>query len=209
MSFQDYAGENLGATATGTRNEYRADCISCGKENHLYINTAKGVAHCFVCGYAVNFLRLIQDLEGVSFPIAMQRLSQIQQGIDGPKKARTLDALYELLMGGAEQQTEEQVITLPKYCVPINTPEARPARDYLRSRGFNARHYKPYGLYYVAARDDDAPHFTHHIVFPLHASNGALNFFTTRAAYEPKKGRPKSFHAKGSTLSPYFLWCPQ
>lgn len=203
MSIQQYTTDQLGATATGNHAEYRADCISCGKPDHLYVNVAKGVAHCFVCGYSANIIRLIQDLEGCDYPTALIRLSQIQAGLQQRRPGRCLDALYQMLLLSVEDAVEAQHVTLPKYTVPINAVGARRARKYLEGRGFFPQHYRLYDLCYVEEQDEEAPRFFKHIVFPIYDAKGRLAYYTTRATYEPHTA-PKSYNATGTKGSLVF-----
>lgn len=198
MSARDWAIDILGGTARGS--EIVCDCLFCGKEGHMYVNGRTGLAYCFVCGAGANLAQLIAELEGVDEDYARVKAERI---LDGEQDAHTTDATLaaayiKLLRGRAIDDTNTPVqIKLPRTCVPITHARACKAREYLHARGFTQAHWDRYTPVYCTDATDDERRYKHHIVFSNTNEHGVLNFFTTRAAYEPKN-YPKSYHPGGA-----------
>lgn len=193
-----FAEDSLGAYPTGNLEEYCADCINCGKEHKLYLNVATGLCHCFSCGYGADLIRLLQDLEGLSWEQALLKSTGMLRGAHTPMlRRRSLDILYEVLYKDVVAAESKRRLQLPRYCVPIAHPGASQGLRYLSGRGFLPVHYLPYNVLYVARRDPENLRYFRHLVFAEHDADGHLSYYTTRAAYEPQKGIPKSYHPKG------------
>ena len=202
---EDFATYSLGAEPTGDNDEWRADCIACGKEGHMYINISTGLGCCFSCGYGFNLVKLLQDLEGLSWPDATIKSAMLLRGLIGHRNKRTLSDLRKLLerardvLMPTETKTELQ---LPRHSVSISDPLAVVARYYLEGRGFKAAHYTAAGLLYVTHRAQEQPRYFRHLVFPEYSMGGnLLEFWTTRATYTPPEGMPKSYNPAGVARS--------
>ena len=197
----NYIESSLGGILTGSNSEYSTDCVACGKENHMYINADTGLVHCFVCGYSANLVKLLQDLEGLPWDRAFIKSTQLLQGIAKVHThGKSLDDIYLLLIDGLKNSNENK-IELPKRCVPICDQRASVGRSYLSGRGFDSAHYLLYNLLFIPETDEDEKRFRNHIVFPEYDEHGNLIYYTTRAAYEPQKKIPKSYHPKGMKAS--------
>lgn len=190
----DYVEDKLGGTRQGNSDEIICDCINCGASKHLYVNAKSGLANCFRCGYGANLIKLVRDIEGIPHDKAILRCVALFHELSKPQpSAKSLDELYALLLSVKEIVTHE--ITLPKNCVPITHKDAERGRKYLASRGI--KNYDAYNLLYVAKKDEEEPRYYRHIIFPVNDRKGKLSYWTTRAAFEPDKSFPKSYHPTG------------
>lgn len=170
------------------------DCPSCGKESHFYVRRENGLGYCFACGYSVNLVRLLVDVRGMTPPAAYLEAQRLLGGFGRkPEREETGDLyrfLSKVLIDAKAFRKEEIVpVELPRYAVPISHRMAGGARRYLSRRGFDERHWAGYDLRYVVAPDGAGPKVFHHIVFPMYGEDGQCVFWTTRAAFEPRRGR--------------------
>lgn len=191
---QDYAESAFNGTAHG--DEVLAECIECGAPK-MYLNTETGLVYCFKCDYRANLVRLLQDAEGLSLTAAIAKSTKLLHGVRTRGKASaSFEELTALLLHTREQNVGALDVPLPRNTVKFTDKRARPARDYLRSRGYGRVHWRHYGLLYVYERDEEAKRFYRHIVFPVR-DGARVVYWTTRAAYEPPKHIPKSYHPQG------------
>lgn len=199
----DYIINLLGAEVTGKPGEYIADCPNCGKENHFGFNIDSGVGHCWICGYAVNTITLIMDVEGINYPRALQRMAELRKVIRStPKDTKFVQALQALLTVERNVEVAGTEIKLPDGLVSITDVVALPGMVYLNGRGFSAQVCERFGLLYMPYGEGEERRFWRHIFFPSYTRDGLLSYWTTRAAYEPKRGS-KSYNVpgpKGATL---------
>jgi len=201
----NFIEDELGGTMGS--DEVAVDCLSCGKENHMYINTTTGLAYCFVCGYAANLVKLIMDLKGVPRWTATEESAKLLRGLqrhrrnsDTQGEMTLLNRILGYLWGKKDLQHE--TVVLPTHTVPISHPKAAPAQAYLEARGMTREHYLPYRLKYVLNSTDDFK-FRNHILFPDFNEDGDLDYFTTRYAGDPGE-YPKSYHPKGANKTRTF-----
>ena len=196
-----FAEDSLGAHQTGVANEFITDCINCGKDGDMSFNAEKGVGQCYVCGYSFNLVQLLQDLEGISWPEAVIKAEQLQRGIlEERTRLQTLNDLRSFF-SSVSMTVDSAPIVLPEGCIPITAdPQANAARNYLCGRGFSPSHYNPFQLMYVSSKPSkqQEKRYYRHLVFPTFDKEGNVECFTTRAAYEPTGGIPKSYHPPSS-----------
>jgi DNA primase len=105
------------------------------------VNPAKGFYKCFGCGKGGNAFTFVMEMEGLSFPEAVQRVAEMN-GVPLPQPID--DKQYEQNKKRKEEkkQLADQVIELNKLALEFwetvlhgNSKKAKSARDYLESRG--------------------------------------------------------------------------
>lgn len=197
MGLDDFIYNELGGHAQ-SGDEVPVDCIECGKENHLYVNTKSGLAYCFACGYSANLIKLIQDLKGIHKWEAAVEASKLLTGLrryrgahDLRRESNLIDSIMQYFWGAKD--SSESKIKLPNATVSLAHPRARAARQYLALRGMTQAHFGSYKLRYVTQQSDEW-RYRNHIVFPHFNSEGDIIYYTTRFAGTPKEGAPKSLH---------------
>lgn len=201
MSAGDWCESVLGGTRRGR--EVICDCIFCGKDGHMYVNGTTGLAYCFVCGAGANLAQLIAELEGVDEDYAFIKAQRILGGEHETRATSQIiaQAYLRLLNRSQNNPDAEQILTLPSGCVPLDDARAASAVSYLKRRGFTERHWARYAPLFCVKPSTDPEkkerRFKKHIVFSNTNENGALNFYTTRAAFDPD-GFPKSYHPGGA-----------
>lgn len=174
------------------------DCPECGRPRKFSMHREKGVGHCWVCDHRTNATRLLQDVRGLTLEEAIIELVRVAKA---PQRAAELaesdDPNAHILlavMSAFRKQPLEEVtrVKLPEGLKPVgNSPRAR---RYLRSRGFTPEYYEAYNLKYQDATLD-VP-WAGHIVFPNYNAQRKVDFWTTRATWNPENGR-KSYNPKG------------
>lgn len=207
MGLEDFIEDDLGGTVDG-RTDVPVDCIACGKERHMYVNTVTGVAYCFRCGYTASIIKIIRDLRGCSYHEAVKAKLEL----DGGVRLRMRDAsltmpslslfLRDFLSGTVKrQETQAEPVALPECCISITHPLAQPGLRYLRSRGFGKSRIKPYGLFYVPNASPDFK-WRNHIIFPVYDFQGTLIYYNSRYAgtplHGPKANTPRNVHKEGA-----------
>lgn len=207
MDVREYIERALGGVGSSpSSKELVCDCLFCGKERHLYVNSITGLSYCFSCGVGANLAQIIEALENIDPDIAFVRAEHLLEGrgVVSASPEELYKAYMRLLANVIPGSRELPTLTLPAGCVALNSVAAGAARSYLITRGFTEQHWDRYGLSYCIRPIKEMEHMRRHIVFPHYNVSGALSFYTTRAAYEPRKRAPKSYHAKdtprGSTL---------
>ncbi|MEC9342590.1 MAG: DNA primase [Pseudomonadota bacterium] len=125
-----------------SRGDYWACCPFHGEKSpSFHCENRKGRYHCFGCGVSGDHFRFLVELEGVSFPEAVERLA-VQAGLPMPvvdrheiereKKRATLFDVMEMAAGFFEAQLQE--------------PAGARARAYLRERGLDAAIQKTFRI---------------------------------------------------------------
>ncbi|MCB1384530.1 MAG: DNA primase [Nitratireductor sp.] len=127
------------------RGDFWACCPFHGEKTpSFHCEDRKGRYHCFGCGVSGDHFRFLTELEGVSFPEAVERLAD-QAGLPMPvfdkrqqereEKKATLYDVMELATGFFEQQ--------------LQAPAGARARAYLRDRGLSAATQKTFRIGYA------------------------------------------------------------
>ena len=203
-SVSEFAMSELGATPAGRGIEYKMACVSCGKQDHMYLNVVKGVGTCFSCGYTFNLVRLLMDLHGVDLRTAIQEARQLTSGLltdtrcNGVQSSVALrNVLLSTLQHTRAENVTRTIVELPANCVPITSRQAKDGRAYLSGRGFGLGHLVFSEIQYVWKRDPNQAKYWKHLVFVERDKDNNVIYWTTRAAYEPDKKYPKSYHPHG------------
>lgn len=203
-SVSEFAMSELGATPAGRGVEYKMACVSCGKQDHMYLNVVKGVGTCFSCGYTFNLVRLLMDLHGVDLRTAIQEARQLTSGLltdtrcNGVQSSVALrNVLLSTLQHTEAENVSQTIVELPANCVPITSRQAKDGRAYLSGRGFGLGHLVFSEIQYVWKRDPNQAKYWKHLVFVERDKDQNVIYWTTRAAYEPDKKYPKSYHPHG------------
>lgn len=109
------------------------------------VNPAKGFFKCFGCGKGGNVFTFLMEIEGLSFPEAVERVAEIS-GV--PLPARETVTAAEMAAQRSERertkQIADQIIRLNRLAADFwhknlfsEGRNARAARDYLKSRGID------------------------------------------------------------------------
>ena len=127
------------------RGDYWACCPFHGEKTpSFHCEDAKGRYHCFGCGVSGDHFRFLTELEGLSFPEAVERLAG-EAGVGMPdrdpeaeareaKRGTILDALAEAAAFFRQQ---------------LHETDGAKARAYLRDRGMDPRTQAAFGLGYA------------------------------------------------------------
>jgi len=151
-SVRNYCEQVLGGTLRNGSDEAVIDCLFCGKDKHLYVNTTTGLAHCFACQEGKNLAQIICEVEGIDEDFAYVKAEFLLKGgkLEEPKDSRALTEAYMKLVGSARAHDDATPLVLPQHCVPINHIIAARGRTYLLKRGYTVGHWAPYDLLYCA-----------------------------------------------------------
>lgn len=118
------------------------------------VTPEKQIYHCYGCGKGGNVIKFVMDLESLSFPEAVKQLAE---DIGLPV---TWSATADQAEPSPQQQLRQRMIEAHEYSVKLyhhilrNTAPAKPAMDYLRSRGFTDALIEEFGIGYAPARWD-------------------------------------------------------
>ncbi len=118
------------------------------------INPAAGFYHCFGCGEGGDVISFVQKLEALSFSEAVERLAQ-KLGMelryeDGGSRPR------EEGLGRRSRLIEAHRVAQEFYAdALINVTAARPARDFMRARGFDGVVAKHFGIGFAPRGGED------------------------------------------------------
>ena len=124
------------------RGDYWACCPFHGEKTpSFHCEDRKGRYHCFGCGVSGDHFRFLTELDGMSFPEAVERLAD-QAGLPMP------------VMDRREQEREEKRATLfdamgmatAFFEQKLQSAEGAPARAYLRERGLSAEMQKTFRI---------------------------------------------------------------
>jgi len=106
------------------------------KSPSFNVRPATGAWHCFGCGEGGDVISFVQRVEHLTFAESVERLAaklgmelRYEEG-GGPRSGEGL--------GKRSRLVEANRVAAEFYCAALlNLPEARPARDFLRERGFD------------------------------------------------------------------------
>ena len=127
------------------KGDYWACCPFHGEKSpSFHCEDRKGRYHCFGCGVSGDHFRFLVELDGLSFPEAVERLAD-QAGIPMPvldkrqqEREEKRATLYDV-MEMATQYFEQQ----------LQSPAGAKARAYLRDRGLSAQVQKEFRIGYA------------------------------------------------------------
>jgi DNA primase len=118
------------------------------------INPAAGFYHCFGCGEGGDVISFVQKVEALSFSEAVERLAQklgmelryedgsARSGQEGPGRRSRLIEAHRV----AQEFYADAL---------LNLPGARPARDFMRARGFDGSVAKHFGVGFAPRGGED------------------------------------------------------
>lgn len=117
------------------------------KSPSFHVNPARQSFHCFGCGAGGGVLRFVMDYEHVDFPTAVRRLAQ-RAGVPVVEEAGGGDdeikrGQRQRLLGLHAEAAEWFHQNL------LKSPDAKPARDYLKSRGIGGEIARSWQLGYA------------------------------------------------------------
>jgi DNA primase len=148
VSIADYAGKKLSWNARKTRaaaGDYWACCpFHQEKSASFHVLDQKGIFNCFGCGEKGDVFTLAMKLEGLSFPEAVERIAELA-GMELPKDDfadRGEDARRKRLIQLAAR-------TARLYAEALGSRDGKEAREYLKSRGFDAELCTRFGIGYA------------------------------------------------------------
>jgi DNA primase len=146
VSISDYAGRKIAWDRRKSRasaGDYWAPCpFHTEKTASFHVLDRQGLFKCFGCGAAGNIFGLCMQLEGVSFPEAVERIADVAgvplpEGENGPSKAE-LDARARLF-----QATEKAAAF---FQARLNSSMGGAARAYLIKRGLPEAVWAQFGI---------------------------------------------------------------
>ena len=116
------------------------------KSPSLSVTPTRGLYHCFGCGAGGDVIRFVQEIEHLSFSEAVEGLAaragvQLRYVEGGPGPARQ--------SGQRARLVEAHTLAAAFYKDQLASPEARPARDFLTGRGFDAAAADQFGCGYA------------------------------------------------------------
>lgn len=152
-SIVDIAAEYMQVRKAGSA-RFKALCpFHTEKTPSFSIDAAKGLYHCFGCQKGGDVITLVQELEGLSFVEAVERLSA--------KVGVTLT--YERASAAERQAATRKMRLIAAHRDAVafyhdllmGSPEAKPARDYLRGRGLEKETVEGFRLGWSPSRWDE------------------------------------------------------
>jgi DNA primase len=119
------------------------------KSPSLSVSPARGLYHCFGCSAGGDVIRFVQTIENLDFGEAVERLAA-RAGVQlryveggGPRPSGTHGQRARLVAAHAGAAAF--------YAEQLRSPDARPAREFLASRGFDERAAERFGCGYAPA----------------------------------------------------------
>ena len=128
-----------------TRGDWWACCPFHGEKTpSFHCEDRKGRYHCFGCGVSGDHFRFLTELDGLSFPEAVQQVADLAgvslpapdpQAAQREKQRASLSEVMEMATGFFQEQ--------------LQSPEGARARAYLRDRGLSGRTIETFRLGYA------------------------------------------------------------
>jgi DNA primase len=128
-----------------SRGDYWACCPFHGEKSpSFHCEDRKGRYHCFGCGVSGDHFRFLTDLEGLSFPEAVQQIADLA-GVAMPQPDREAEQREKERMG----LVEVMEMATRFFEDQLQTPGGAKARAYLRDRGLTGRTIETFRLGYA------------------------------------------------------------
>ena len=128
-----------------SRGDYWACCPFHGEKSpSFHCEDRKGRYHCFGCGVSGDHFRFLTDLEGLSFPEAVQQIADLA-GVAMPQPDREAEQREKERMG----LVEVMEMAARFFEDQLQTPAGAKARAYLRDRGLTGRTIETFRLGYA------------------------------------------------------------
>lgn len=158
------------------------------KTGSFYVNAIDGLYHCFGCQASGDAITFVQQLEHLAFPEAVERLAGrvgISLNYDKPGENKTRQERRKLIdvVAKAEDWYHQRL---------LSSPDAAPARKYLRDRGFDGDEVRGWKLGW-------APDDWDQLARGLRLSKKDL--IDTGLGFENRRGRAQDFF-RGRVLFP-------
>ncbi|MGX7952530.1 DNA primase [Tsuneonella sp. HG249] len=203
--------------------EWKACCPFHNEKSPSFtVSDSKGFYHCFGCGAHGDVIRWMTDQRGLAFMDAVKELAA-EAGLEVPaadpraaQKAEQQAGLHEVMQAAQEF-----------FRTSLETPAGSKARDYLKSRGFDAHTEQRFGFGYapnarnavagalerydramlveaglLIAVDDKEPYdrFRDRLTIPIHDARGRVIGFAARILDADKKDAPKYLNSPDTPL---------
>jgi len=203
--------------------EWKACCpFHNEKTPSFYVNDEKGFYHCFGCQAHGDVIRWMTDQRGLEFMDAVKELAA-EAGMEVPRP----DPRYA---EQAEQQAglhEAMAAAQEWFRASLDTPEGAKARDYLKSRRFDAHTMERFGFGFAPdsrnalkaalkqfeepmlieaglriSAEDREPYdrFRGRLTIPIHDPRGRVIAFAARILDAEKKDAPKYLNSPDTPL---------
>ncbi len=128
-----------------SRGDYWACCPFHGEKSpSFHCEDRKGRYHCFGCGVSGDHFRFLTDLDGLSFPEAVQQIADLA-GVAMPQPDREAEQREKERMG----LVEVMEMATRFFEDQLQTPAGAKARAYLRDRGLTGRTIETFRLGYA------------------------------------------------------------
>ena len=128
-----------------SRGDYWACCPFHGEKSpSFHCEDRKGRYHCFGCGVSGDHFRFLTDLDGLSFPEAVQQIADMA-GVAMPQPDREAEQREKERMGLVEVMD----MAARFFEDQLQTPAGAKARAYLRDRGLTGRTIETFRLGYA------------------------------------------------------------
>ncbi len=148
---EDVVGERVALRSAGGGNLKGLCPFHDEKSPSFNVTPARRLWYCFGCGLGGDVIAFVQRTDGLSFAEAVQRLAdragvQLRYEQGGAAPARP--------QGQRSRLAEANRLAAEFYAAQLATPEARPARDFLTERGFDAAAAATFGCGYAPSTWD-------------------------------------------------------
>ncbi|MCW2540648.1 MAG: primase [Frankiales bacterium] len=145
-NIEDVIGEHVQLRNAGGGNLKGICPFHDEKSPSLSVSAARGLFHCFGCGAGGDVIRFVERIEHLSFSEAVERLAAAagiqlryaEGGTAGPRVA-----------GQRARLIEAHTLAAAFYVDQLASADARPARDFLRERGFDGEAASRFGCGYA------------------------------------------------------------
>jgi DNA primase len=129
-----------------SRGDYWACCPFHGEKSpSFHCEDRKGRYHCFGCGVSGDHFRFLTDLDGLSFPEAVQQIADLA-GVAMPQPDAQAEQREKERMG----LVEVMEMAARFFQDQLQTPAGAKARAYLRDRGLTGRTIETFRLGYAS-----------------------------------------------------------
>lgn len=129
-----------------SRGDYWACCPFHGEKSpSFHCEDRKGRYHCFGCGVSGDHFRFLTDLEGLSFPEAVQQIADLA-GVAMPQPDAQAEQREKERMG----LVEVMELAASFFQDQLQSPVGAKARAYLRDRGLTGRTIEAFRLGYAS-----------------------------------------------------------
>lgn len=171
------------------------ECPKCEKQK-LYVDRDRGVFLCFACEWSGRALDLVAQMHGLSPRTAKAFLHRYTDKARGVTEDNLKDVMRRIYERPIPEGKRVASVKLPAGAVPVS---GTMGERYLKSRGFNRSLTKSYRLMYVPPNYKKGTYepAANHVIFPCFTGNNVLEFWTSRAAYDPVERGPKSTGPSG------------